>query len=60
MLKAAGLVLAKTYSKKMAKISLCYYLSDTMIKTPIDELAKDIQCKVFKKLHALPFLFILM
>ena len=46
MLKAAGLVLKKTYSKKMANISLSNYT----IKTPIDKLAMGIECQVFKKL----------
>ena len=35
----------------MAKISL----SDFRIKTPIDELAKDIECQDLKKLQAKPF-----
>ena len=47
MSKAAGLVLGK----KMAKISL----SDSAIKTLIDELVKDIECQVLKKLQ--PSLF---
>ena len=51
MSKAAGLVLGKTYNKKMAKISL----SDFTIKTTIDELAKDMECQVLKKLQASPF-----
>ena len=46
MLKAAGLVLRKAYSEEIAKI----LLSDSTIKTPIDELAKDIECQVLKKL----------
>ena len=46
MFKAAGLVLEKTYSKKMAKI----LLSDCTIKTPIDKLAKNIEGQVFQKL----------
>ena len=45
MLKAAGLVLQKTYIKKMA-------LSDFTIKTPIDKLAKEVECQVSKKLPA--------
>ena len=49
MLKADGLVLGKTYSKTMAKTSL----SESMIKTPIDELAKDMECQVFKKLQSI-------
>ena len=51
MLKAAGLVLVKTYSKEMAKI----LLSDFIIKTPIDKLAKDIECQVLRKVQ--PSLF---
>ena len=51
MLKAADLVLGKTYSKKMAKISLL----DSMIKSAIDELAKDIECQILKKLQATLF-----
>ena len=51
MSKAAGLVLGKTYNKKMAKISL----SDFTIRTTIDELAKDMECQVLKKLQASPF-----
>ena len=54
MLKAAGLVLGKTYSKKMAKISL----SDSTIKTPINELAKDMEHKFLQKLKASLFCFI--
>ena len=42
--KAVGLVLRKTYSKKMAKISL----SDSTIKTFIDEPRKDIECQILK------------
>ena len=37
----------------MAKISV----SDLSIKTPIDELAKGIECQVFKKLQAHFFQF---
>ena len=48
MLKVVGLALEKTYSKKIAKISL----SDFMIKTHIDKVAKEIECQVFKKLAA--------
>ena len=51
MLKAAGFALRKTYSKKMAKI----LHSDSMIKTRVDELVKDSECKVLKKLQALSF-----
>ena len=43
VLKASGLMLGKTYSKEMAKISL----SDSPIKTPIDELAKDKGLPIF-------------
>ena len=46
MLKAASLVLQKPYGKKMAKISRL----DFTIKTPIDKLAKEVECQVFKKL----------
>ena len=46
MLKT-DLVLGKTYSKKMAKISL----SDSIIKTPNDELPKKMERRVFKKLQ---------
>ena len=52
MLKAAGLVLEKTYSKKTVKISL----SDSTIETPINELAKDMEYKFLKKLQASLFL----
>ena len=51
MLKAASLVLGETNSEKLAKISL----SDSTIKTRIDELAKDIECQVLEKTHASPF-----
>ena len=53
LLKAAGFVLGKKHSKKMAKISL----SDSTIKTPINELAKDMEYKFLQKLQAFPFLF---
>ena len=53
MLKAVGFVLGKTYSKKITKISL----GDSTIKTPINELAKYMECKVLKKLQASLFLF---
>ena len=47
MSKAAGLVLGKkALSKKMTKT----LLSDSTIKTPIDELAKDREYQVLKKL----------
>ena len=45
MLKAAILVLGKTKSKELAKISL----SSSTIKTHIDELAKDIEFQVLEK-----------
>ena len=48
MLKAADLVLEKTYTKKMAKISLL----DCTIKTPTDKFPKSIECQVFKELPA--------
>ena len=51
MFKEANLILEKTYCKKMAKISL----SDCTIKTPVDELAKDAECQVLKKLQPSPF-----
>lgn len=51
MLKAARLVLGETNSKKLAKISL----SDSTIKTRIDELAQDIECQVLEKIHASPY-----
>ena len=38
-------------SKKLAKISL----SDSTIKTRIDELANDIECQVLQKIHASPY-----
>ena len=44
LLKAAGLVLRKTYSKKIAMISFL----DSTIKSLIGELEKDIGCKVLK------------
>ena len=45
MLKVASHVLIKVYSKKKARISL----SDSTIKTLIDELAKNIECHKFSK-----------
>ena len=51
MLKAADLVLGKTYSKEMPKI----LLSDSTSKTPINELSKDIKYQVFKKFTCLTF-----
>ena len=56
MSKAAGHVLEKTYSKNMAKILLL----DFPITTPINELAKDMECQVLKKLQVPLFLFNLM
>ena len=41
MLKASSLVLGESNSKKLAKISL----SDSTIKTRIDELANDTECR---------------
>ena len=52
MLKATSLVLRETNSKKLAKISL----SNSTLKTRIDELANDIECKVLQKMQASPFL----
>ena len=51
MLKASSLVLGESNSKKLAKISL----SDSTIKTRIDELANDIECQVLQKIHASPY-----
>ena len=51
MLKAASLVLGETNSKKLAMISL----SDSTIKTGIDELSNDIELQVLEKIHASPF-----
>ena len=51
MLKAASLVLGESNSKKLATISL----SDSTIKTRIDDLAKDIELQVLGKIHASPF-----
>ena len=42
MLKAVGFLLGAACKKKMAKISF----SDSTIKTPIDELARNIQLQV--------------
>ena len=50
MLKASSLVLGESNSKKLAKISL----SESTIKTRIDELANDIECQVLQKIHASP------
>ena len=54
MLKAINLVLGKTSTKKLAKISL----ADSTIKTCIDELANDIEHQVLQKVQALPFFVI--
>ena len=51
MLKASSLVLGESNSKKLAKISL----SDSTIKTRIDELANDIERQVLQKIHASPY-----
>ena len=51
MLKASSLVLGESNSKKLAKISL----SDSTIKTQIDELANDIECQFLQKIHASPY-----
>ena len=48
MIKAASLVLGMASNNKPAKISL----SDSTIKTHIDELANDIEFRVLKKLKA--------
>ena len=48
LLKASSLVLGESNSKKLAKISL----SDSTIKTRIDELANDIEYQVLQKIHA--------
>lgn len=51
MLKAASLVLGEMSSKKLAKVSL----SDSTMKTRIDELAEDIEFQVLEKVRASPF-----
>ena len=51
MIKAASLVLGVASSNKLAKI----FLSDSTIKTRIDELASDIEFQVFKKIKASPY-----
>lgn len=51
MLKAASLVLGEISSKKLAKVSL----SDSTMKTRIDELAEDIEFQVLEKVRASPF-----
>jgi hypothetical protein len=50
ILKAAGLVLGETNRKKLAKVSL----SNSTMKTRIDELAKDIELQVLEKIHSSP------
>nr|XP_039272720.1 protein ZBED8-like [Styela clava] len=50
MLKAASLVLGEKNSKKLANISL----SDSTMKTRIDELAKDIELQVLEKIRSSP------
>jgi len=52
MLKADSLVLGRRTAKR--KISH----SDSSIKTQINELAKDIECQVLKKVHASPIFVI--
>ena len=52
MIKAASLVLGVASSNKLAKISL----SDSTIKTGIDELANDIKFQVLQKIQESPFL----
>ena len=51
MLKATGLVLGETNSKKLVKISL----SNSTIKTRINELANDIECQILQEMQASPF-----
>ena len=51
MIKAASLVLGVASSNKLAKISL----SDSTIKTRIDELESDIEFQVLKKIKASPY-----
>ena len=51
MIKAASLVLGVGSSNKLAKISL----SDSTIKTSIDELANDIEFQVLQKIQESPF-----
>ena len=51
MIKAASLILGVASSNKLAKISL----SDSTIKTPVVELANDIEFQVLKKLKASPY-----
>ena len=52
MIKAVSLVLGVASSSKLAKISL----SDSTIKTRIDELANDIEFQVIQKIQESPFL----
>nr|XP_039250101.1 protein ZBED8-like [Styela clava] len=51
ILKAASLVLGEASRKKLAKISL----SDSTIKTRIDEIAHDIELQVIEKIKLSPF-----
>jgi len=51
MIKAAALVLGVASSNKLTKISL----SDSTIKTRIDELASDIEFQVIQKIKASPY-----
>ena len=50
MLEATGLVLGETNSKKLGKIPL----SNSTLKTRIDELANDIERQVLQKIQASP------
>ena len=52
MIKAASLVLGVASSSKLAKI----FISDSTIKTRIDELANDIKFQVLHKIQESPFL----
>ena len=49
--KSSQSCVGEANSKKLGKISL----SDSSIKARINELAKDIECQVLKKVHASPF-----
>ena len=51
MLKASSLALGESNRKKLAKISL----SDSTIKTRIDDLANGIECQVLQKIQASPY-----
>ena len=51
MIKAASVVLGVASSNKLAKISL----SDSTIKTRIDELASDIEFQVLKMMKSSPY-----